>query len=170
MSGDSEAFMHLTRNIREKCVMARIMRKAKLHQKNFTLKQFGTWEAAEAAAKEWVQSQLLVLPPIEKNSKDRMTSRNHSGVVGVNLARHFIRKKDGREFEYWKWVAKWPGCPLSGGIGWYTRTLGDDDAFALAVLSRRMETVGRPRVMEELERIYGSPEHEAIMALKKQEA
>ena len=35
--------MHLTRNETEKCVMARIVRQKKLHQKNFTLKQFGTW-------------------------------------------------------------------------------------------------------------------------------
>ena len=35
--------MHLTRNETEKCVMARIVRQKKLHQKNFTLKQHGTW-------------------------------------------------------------------------------------------------------------------------------
>ena len=44
--------MHLTRNETEKCVMARIVRQKKLHQKNFTLKQFGTWTKAEAAAKK----------------------------------------------------------------------------------------------------------------------
>jgi hypothetical protein len=161
--------MHLTRNTQEKCVMARIMRKAKLHQKNFTLKQFGTWEAAEAAAKQWRDGQLQVLPPIDRNSKDRMTSRNHSGVVGVHLGRHILRKKDGREYEYWRWIASWPGCQFSGGIGWSIRTLGDDDAFALAVLSRRMESVSRGKALGELERIYGSLEHQAIMALKSQE-
>ena len=161
--------MHLTRNKPEKYVMARIMRKAELHQKNFTLKQFGTWEAAEVAAKEWRDAQLEVLPPIERNSKDRMTSRNHSGVVGVHLGRHVLRKRDGREYEYWRWIAGWPGCPFSGGVGWSICTLGDDDAFALAVLSRRMETVNRGKARDELERIYGSAEHQAIMALKSQE-
>ena len=44
--------MHLTRNETEKCVMARIVRQKKLHQKNFTLKQFGTWTKAETAAQQ----------------------------------------------------------------------------------------------------------------------
>ncbi len=165
--------MHLTRNEREKCVMARIMRHAKLHQKNFTLKQFGTWEAAEAAAKEWRDAQLEFLPPSQMNAKGRtdvMTSRNHSGVVGVHLGRHLLRKKNGREYEYWRWIAGWPGCPLSGGVSWSIRTLGDDDAFALAVLSRRAQTASRGKALEELGRIYGTPEHEAIMALKSQMA
>jgi hypothetical protein len=164
--------MHVTRNEREKYVMARIMRKAKLHQKNFTLKQFGTWEAAEAAARKWRDAQLEFLPPSEMNAKGRkdvMTSRNHSGVVGVHLARRLLRKKNGREYEYWRWIAEWPGCPFSGGVGWSIRTLGDDDAFALAVLCRRMETISRRKVLEGLERIYGTAEHEAIMTLKSQE-
>jgi hypothetical protein len=162
--------MHLTRNEQEKCVMARIMRKAKLHQRNFTVKQFGTWEAAEAAAKEWTNAQLEFLPPIEMNARDRMTSRNHSGVVGVHLGHSVRRKENGREYEYWRWIAQWPGCPFSGGLGWSIQTLGDDDAFALAVLSRQAETVSRGEILAELERIYGTPEHKAIMVLKCQTA
>lgn len=161
--------MHLTRNQQEKCVMARIMRQAQMHQRNFTLKRYGTWEAAEAAATKWRDDQLQVLPPIARNAKDRMTSRNHAGVVGVHLARRRLRKEDGREYEYWRWIARWPGCPHSGGVGWSLHTLGDDDAFALAVLSRRMETVNRTKVMDELERIYGSKEHLEIMTLKSQQ-
>jgi len=70
--------MHLTRNETEKCVMARIARQKQLHQKNFTLKQFGTWTKAEAAARKWVKATLLELPP-PIGMKNRMTSRNTSG-------------------------------------------------------------------------------------------
>ena len=48
--------MHLTRNETEKCVMARIVRQRQLYQKNFTLRQFGTWTKAETAAKKWVKA------------------------------------------------------------------------------------------------------------------
>ena len=148
--------------------MVRIMRQAKMHQKNFTLKQYGNWGAAETAGKKWRDKQLQILPPTIRNSKDRMTSRNHSGKVGVHLARHLLRKKNGLEYEYWRWIARWPGCPYSGGIGWAIHTLGDDDAFALAVLSRQLETVNRSKVLEKLERIYGTKQHRNIMALKAQ--
>ena len=161
--------MHLTRNTKERCVMARIMRRAQMHQKNFSLGQYGSWEAAENAAKKWRDEQLQILPPSVMNAKDRMTVRNHSGVVGVHLAPHRIRKKNGREYEYWRWVARWPGCRNSGGVAWSIRTLGDDDAFALAVLSRKMEEVNRYVVMTALEKIYGDKEHLAIMELKQQE-
>ncbi|MGN6643510.1 MAG: hypothetical protein ACTHKU_10985 [Verrucomicrobiota bacterium] len=160
--------MHITRNQQEKCVMVRIMRQAEMHQKNFTLKQYGTWEAAEAAGKKWRDQQLQVLPPTIRNEKDRMTSRNHSGKVGVYLGRHLLRKKNGREYEYWRWIARWPGCPYSGGLSWSIQTLGDDDAFALAVLSRNMETINRSKVLGQLERIYGTKQHHSIMSLKSQ--
>ena len=139
-----------------------------MHQKNFTLKQYGTWNKAEIAAKKWRRAQLKVLPEIVMNSKNRMTSRNQSGKVGVHLARSFRRKRKGRDYEYWRWIARWPGCPYTGGIGWSILSLGDDDAFALAFLSREMETISRPKVLGELERIYGGKRHKEIMKLKAQ--
>jgi hypothetical protein len=41
--------MYLTKNIKEKCVMARVMRQKKKHQRNFTLKEHGTWKKAARA-------------------------------------------------------------------------------------------------------------------------
>lgn len=161
--------MHLTENWREKTVMARIMRRGKLHQQNFSLKQHGSWKAARKAAQEWVKDKLEILPTSVMNAMDRMTSRNHSGVVGVHLARHNFRKPNGREYIYWRWVARWPGCPLKGGVSWSVLTLGDDDAFALAVLSREKEESNRKKVFSTLARIYGTTRHEKIMALKSQE-
>lgn len=148
--------------------MARIMRQCKMHQKNFALKDYGSWEAAEAAASAWIDKQKKILPPSQMNAKDRMTSRNRSGVVGVYLSRQVIRRPSGKEYEYWRWTARWPGCPQSGGVSWQIgESLEEDDAFALAVLSRQMESTDRYHIMSELARIYGSKRHLKIMAKKQ---
>ena len=55
--------MNLTKNVQEKCVMARVMRQKKMHQRNFTLKGYGTWEKATRAAKRWIDKILRKLPP-----------------------------------------------------------------------------------------------------------
>src|ERR1039457_4617893 len=151
--------MHLTRNTQEKCVMARVMRKGKLHQRNFSLKQFKTWPAAEEAAARWVRGKLKVLPPCETNSFDRMTVRNHSGIVGVNKTKHICRKPSGREYEYWRWTAHWPGCRNSGGVNWYVSKFGEDDAFVLAALTRRMESTNRGEVFARLDVIKGTEDY-----------
>ena len=88
--------MNITRNVESKCVMARVMRFKKKYQANFTLKDYGTYEAAERAAKRWVAGKKKVLPP-PLTSKDIMTVRNQSGVVGVRLASSFKRKPNGLE-------------------------------------------------------------------------
>jgi len=83
--------MHLTKNVQEKCVMARVMRQKKLHQRNFTLKEYGTWEKATRAAKRWIDKILPRLPP-KIRSKGLMTRRNHSGVVGVHWSPGIVKK------------------------------------------------------------------------------
>ncbi|MFK7910313.1 MAG: hypothetical protein AB8F34_06880 [Akkermansiaceae bacterium] len=161
--------MHIHRNRADNCVMARIMRHGKMYQKNFTVRKYGSWKAAEAEGRNWITKQKKTLPPSRMNEEGRMTNRNQSGVVGVNLARN-VRKKDGKEYEYWKWIAKWPKCPLRGGLGWtISEDLSDDDAFALAYLAREMRTVSRRKLRAQLELIYGLPEHKAIMAEKQLE-
>jgi hypothetical protein len=159
--------MNLTRNTKEKCIMARLMRQGQKHQKNFSLAKHGTWEAAERAASKWVNKQKKLLPPSEMNAKGRMSSRNQSGVVGVYLARRTVRKPSGKEYEYWSWCARWPECPVAGGIAWrISRNLSEDDAFALAVLTREMETADRDQVRKKLARVRGRASHEAIMEKK----
>jgi hypothetical protein len=39
--------MNITQNLESKCVMARVMRFKKRYQRNFTFKEYGTYEAAE---------------------------------------------------------------------------------------------------------------------------
>ena len=150
-----------------KCLMARVTRLGKHHQRNFTLKEYGTYEAAERAAKRWIGGMKKVLPP-PSTTKDIMTRRNQSGVVGVRLARGTSRKKDGREYEYWRWVGFWPNCPFSGGLSWSINKHGDDDAFVLAVLSRKRESIDRDRLLLELVRLRNIDEYHDILALKNQ--
>lgn len=146
--------------------MGRIMRRSKMHQKNFSVKQYGGWGAATKAAKVWVKEMLQVLPKPVMTPKNRMTKRNQSGVVGVHAAPSVIRKQSGKEYTYWRWIARWPGCKPRSGIGWSVNTLGDDDAFVLAVLSRRLESTDRKRIRAHLARINGKKAHSAILALK----
>ncbi|WP_157726473.1 hypothetical protein [Imhoffiella purpurea] len=157
--------MHLTKNEKEKCVMARIMRHNKMHQANFTLNEYKTWECAEAAAKKWVKEKLEELPerlPI----KGRKTSRNKSGIVGVQLA-HSFKQERGNVYESWRWLAFWPDCPFKGGISWAIPKYGDDEAFVLAALARRSESVDRDALMNELRRIKGKPEYFEILSKKE---
>jgi hypothetical protein len=160
--------MHLTRNTQEKCVMARVMRKGRRHQRNFTIKRFKTWTAAETAAARWVRAKLKVLPASESNARDRMTVRNHSGIVGVHKSKHVVHTPYGQEHEYWRWSAHWPGCKNSGGVSWYISRFGDDDAFVLAALTRRIESINRPEIVARLEAIKGKKEYKDILALKNQ--
>ena len=157
--------MHLTRNTVQRCVMARISRQNKRHQANFTLKQYGTWSAASTAAAKWVKKTLPTLPPIS-TTKGVMNARNSSGCVGVNLCCRDHVRDNGKTAQYWRWVARWPGCPLSGGLSWSVTELGDNKAFVLAVLTRRAESIDRIAMLKKFERIAGSKEYKRIVALK----
>jgi hypothetical protein len=146
--------------------MARIHRNGTRHQKNFSLREYKTWEAAKRAGGEWVKEQLKKLPP-RTFSKGLMTVRNTSGAVGVYRHRQVIRKPSGQEYEYYSWVARWPGCKFKGGVKWSILQFGDDDAFVLAVLCRQMEAENSTRVMEAWESISGTKEYRAILTLRE---
>src|ERR1700682_3447086 len=81
----SERWTHITRNYAERCVTARIQRQKLRLQANFGLSKYKTWARAERAAKSWLRRKLPTLPTAI-SSKDRMTRRNTSGVVGVHPA------------------------------------------------------------------------------------
>ena len=157
--------MHLTRNETEKCVMARIVRQKKLHQKNFTLRQFGSWTKAEAAARKWVKATLVDLPP-PIGMKNRMTARNTSGVVGVRLV-HAVRRRAEKEYPDWRWIAFWPGCPNAGGIGWSVNKYGDERAFVNACLARKLETIDRAAIDAEYETFRKSRDYRRLLKLKQ---
>jgi hypothetical protein len=159
--------MNITRNLAEGCVMARIMRDAIMYQKNFAVSRYESWEAAEKEGQKWIRKQKKILPPCRMNEEGRMTRRNRSGVVGVYIAKTTRRKPNGKKYEYWKWIARWPDCPVNGGVTWtINEETSDDDAFALAFLSREMRSVDKVVIRRRLSRIYGSKKHMKIMEEK----
>ncbi len=156
---------YLTRNKQERYVMARIQRQNKREHQNFSLKDFGTWEAAEAAAQKWV-SKILPSLPEKIPSKDRMTSRNHSGVVGVYFTEGRRTLPSGNKAEYPGYVAQIPGH-LSG-VKWMLSTYnGDDSAFLHAYICRKMETIDRAAVEEHVRKLTAS-ERKAILKKRNQ--
>ena len=160
--------MGTTRNYPNRSVMARVMRQGKRHQEDFYLHEYGSWKKAEKAAQKWVDEKIEALPP-RQNIKNLMTKRNSSGVVGVNLSKQVQRRPYG-EYEYWKWIARWPNCPNSGGVSWSTNEWGDEDAFVLAVITRQMESAEREKIKKEFTKIKGTEEYQEIIKLKKQYA
>jgi hypothetical protein len=84
-----------------------------------------------------------------------MTRRNHSGEVGVHWSPGIVKKPNGNVYGCPKWIAKWPNCPNKGGISWTEKQFEHEGAFVLAVLSRRLETINRDKILTEFESILG---------------
>lgn len=140
--------------------MARISRNGEKHQENFTLRQYRTWKAAEAAADKWVKKMKKKLPA-QAPRKDRMTKRNSSGIVGV-----WAFLDDSKTNSYCRWYARWPGCPNRGGVSFSADMLGDDDAFACAYLARTNETTDREWIMKKLKPFKKTKKFKEILKLK----
>ncbi len=149
-----------TRNKSSRCVMARISRNGEKYQENFTLKEYKTWKAAQAAADKWVVMMKKKLPPPAAR-KNRMTKRNASGVVGV-----WAFLDDSKTNTYCRWYARWPGCPNRGGVSFSADRLGDDDAFICAYLARINETVDRERIMKKLSSFRKTKKYKEVLKQK----
>lgn len=158
--------MHVDRNSQEKCVMARVMRQRKRHQRNFTLKEYGSWEKAEAAAKRWIKAFVPTLPP-EVPREGRMTKKNRSGAVGVYRSPGIVKKKNGKIYSCPRWVARWPGCPLRGGLSWSVKQFDEEGAFVLAYLGLKQKSIDRSEILAHLDSILETEEYENICALKR---
>ncbi|HEY1769298.1 MAG TPA: hypothetical protein VGG02_03480 [Chthoniobacterales bacterium] len=156
---------HYTRNLTDNFVLARVQRRGVRHQRIFTRKAHGSWKAAESAAAKWVRQMERELPA-PATSRDQLTARNRSGVVGVHRRCETVRKASGRRHEYFAWVARWPGCRLRAGVKWPIQAYGEDDAFVLAVLSRRLETDDRETVLSEFMKIADRKPYREILALR----
>ena len=124
------------------------------------------WPKAVRAAKRWLNKTLPTLPP-KLVSKDRMTSRNHSGVVGVYRSPGIVRKRNGNVYECPRWIARWPGCRYRGGLSWSVKQFEEEVAFVLAVLSRRRETINRDTILTEFESIVGTKKYKNVVGLMK---
>lgn len=155
---------YYTRNQRDNYVLARIRRSGKSYEERFRLQDFKSWEKAEAAAKRWIKLQLPLVPaPLP--AKGRKTVRNKSGVVGVKL-KESTRRKNGRVYRDWRWIASWPGCSRAEGIGWGVNKYGDKRAFVTACLARRLESEDREYLDALYQKTRGTPEFRAMVKLK----
>jgi len=158
--------MYLTKNVQEKCVMARVMRQKQMHHENFSLKKYGSWSKAMRAARLWVKTKLPKLPP-KISSKGRMTCRNHSGEVGVHWSPGIVKKPNGNVYQCPRWIAKWPGCQKRGGISWMVKQFEHEGAFVLSVLSRRLETINRDKILTDFESIHSTKKYAEIVSKMK---
>lgn len=157
---------NLTRNYSSKCVTARVMRSRQLFAENFPLTKHSTWERAERAARRWLREIRPELPDAIP-AKGRLTKRNASGVVGVQLRSRPGATARSKSTEH-SWQAFWPAKP--GGSSWSVAKYGDNRAFVCAVLARQLETTNRDKVEAEFLRIKGTPEYRRILRSKAQKA
>ena len=156
-----------TKNKSSKCVMARIMRQGVPHQENFGLKEYRTWKAAEEAAQKWIRKMKKELPPAS-DGRGIMNKRNRSGVVGVWPRITNFKSKEA-DVDYCRWYARWPGCPIKGGISFSAEKLGDDEAFAMAYLARENETTDRDWIRKRFSSFQKSNKYREVIAQKKLE-
>jgi hypothetical protein len=147
--------------------MARVMRQRHRYQENFTLKEYGSWEKAEAAARRWINAFIKTLPP-EVPREGRMTKKNRSGAVGVYRSPGKVtKKKTGKVYFCPRWVARWPRCPFRGGLSWSVKQYGEDGAFVLAKLGLNKKSVNRAELLADFDLIFDTDEYENIVALKR---
>src|ERR1017187_3090835 len=89
-----------------------------------------------------------------------MSSRNKSGIVGIYPKRS-LAKRNG--VFYYSCAARWKGCPSPGGISWPCIEHTDNGAYVVAALSHEMRTTNPDRVIEEAEKVKGTPKSKAIL-------
>lgn len=175
--GHDIGMKNVNRNVHENCVMARVSRDGKRHQQNFSLRDYGSWEAAERAGAVWVRKKLSELPP-PKTTRGIMNVRNTSGVVGVNLGVTVRKMQNGNVHLYPRWTARWPGCPHKGGLSIkivYNGVtdsefhLNEKEAFVLAVLALENEEISRDRLQSLYASIKGSSKYKSILARRNEE-
>jgi hypothetical protein len=146
---------HLTENTSSKCFVFRRQDFSNGKLVPFSYARGKDRETEKSKAIAYTNRMNKALGPAPRTSPEgRMSSRNKSGIVRVNPKRTSPRGQP-----YYFWVAKWKGCPKSGGVPWPCLTWGDNEAYVLAALTLTMRTVERSRVIEEFEKIRGTPKY-----------
>ncbi len=142
--------------------MARITRNKIQHSKNFSLVEHGSWKKAEEAAAQWLEEIKVSLPP-PSTSKDNLTARNVSGIVGVSLKKS-TKYSPNYESTHYAWHAFWPDN--ANGTRWAIEKYGDDEAFVRAVLSRQLESTDRKEIEATFEKVQGTRQYHSILKQK----
>jgi hypothetical protein len=122
----------LTRNVANRCWYARITRRRWKYAKYFHDRQHGgDTEAARQAAIAWLEELRRKLPdPVPR--RDRMTSRNKSGFVGVRRVTEVVKRMGGHK--YYHWEGRWETA--RAGRRFSVIKYGEDKAFLLACIAR----------------------------------
>ena len=104
--------------------------------------------------------------PGESERVGRMTKRNSSGMVGV-WPRITSFQSDSVDIDYCRWYARWPGCPLKGGVSFSAEIFGDNDAFTLAYLAREHQTIDRAWLVKKLQQFRKTAKYQSVLAQKQ---
>ncbi|MEM7781888.1 MAG: AP2 domain-containing protein [Planctomycetota bacterium] len=116
----------------------RLQRRKKKYSQFFSDLNYGGKRASLQAAKVY-RDELEEENPkasVAQNARS-LSTRNKSGVVGVRLHEQKDRRGD-YEYHYWYWVAQWTdGHGRRKTKSFSIHQYGDDEAFRLAVQSRK---------------------------------
>lgn len=130
---------------KRKGYMVRIKRGKKRHNIWIPDKKFGGKRKALLAAKQKHAELLKELGPAQPSTKNRLTSRNTSGHVGVHLDRGYDARWDTYNETY---IASWLDEDGSRPkICFSTKKYGKRKAFQLACIAREHEIKDRDAIM-----------------------
>ena len=147
------------------CWMLRITRNKVPYQENFSIREYGSWEAAERAGTKRLKEIMAITPP-PLSAKNRKTRRNSSGKVGVSL-RPSTKHGEHGSWIYFRWVGFWPRNPA--GSSWAIDKYGDERAYICACIARELETTDRELIESEYQSIKGSAKYKNWLKQKAQE-
>lgn len=88
--------------------LARYTREGVTFSQLFTDSKFGGEDESFEAAKKWHDEIREIFPPMSRREFMRQKKvKNTSGHVGAYRAPSTVKKKSGKEFTYYNWVASW---------------------------------------------------------------
>lgn len=130
--------------------MVRICRDGVRQQKFFGDRAYGGKTKSLAVAKECYADWLAKAPPI-KSTRDQLTSRNSSGVVGVHLVRNLdSRWENAESFGYCaSWITE-DGVRQKISFAW--KRYGKKNAWELACFARKNQIPERDKVLAMFEK------------------
>ena len=157
---------HLAPNVSSKCFVFRHSKYFNNKSVVFSYARGQDYETVRQKAVAFTNKMNKALGPVLHGSPEgRMSSRNRSGIVRINP----IRTRAPRNgLYYYSWNTKWKGCPQHGGVSWPCITHTDNGAYVLAALTLELRTTNRDRVIEEYEKIRGTPKRKKILRLRPQ--
>lgn len=146
--------------------LVRISRGGHRTNKYYADATYGGKRKALAAAKEAHARLEEELGPIESSTKDRLTNRNSTGVVGVHVA--YTQDSRYPNCEYYAYCASWvneAGKRKKISFAW--NRYGQNMAWDLAVLARQKELTDREKVVAMFERRQGKKTKQSKKATKR---